>query len=253
MGRNAWTVAAAAGLWLGGCHGLTPSDGGPTTMTQPVQRGFVSKTLVQGDEEFRYAVYVPADYTPTRSWPLVLFLHGIGERGTDGVRPTEVGIGPAIREHPERFPCIVVMPQCRPQKLWPGEMADVALRMVDAATVEYCVDQDRVSLTGLSMGGFGTWRIGAAHAHRFSSLVPVCGGGDAADADVLSHLPIWCWHGDSDSVVPVERSREMVDAVRAAGGNVQYTELKGVGHNSWDPAYGDAALIAWMLTQQRGG
>jgi predicted peptidase len=202
-------------------------------------------------EQYKYAVYIPDEYTPERKWPAVLFLHGAGERGDDGKLQATVGIGPAIQEKPERFGCIVVMPQMRAGQKWEGVMADLALHALDATLVQYNIDRDRIVLTGLSLGGYGTWLIGARHPERFSALVPVCGGGSPEDAEVLAHVPIWCFHGDADPVVPVERSREMVAAVRVAGGNVRYTELPGVAHNSWDLAYGDAELIAWMLAQRK--
>jgi predicted peptidase len=243
-------AVATAVVALVGCHGAAriPEE---SAMTRTVETGFVGKTISIGGGEYRYAVYMPENYDPARPWPAILFLHGIGERGDDGMSHVGVGLGKAIREHPERFPCVVVMPQCQPQMAWTGPMYDLALRTLDAACAEYNIDEDRVVLTGLSMGGFGAWLIGAEHANRFSALVPICGGGNPAHAAKLAAVPIWCFHGEADPVIPVRRSREMVDAVRAAGGRVTYTELPGVGHNSWDPAYGDARLITWMLSQRR--
>jgi len=220
-------------------------------MSQPAGTGFLNKTVEVNGARCRYVVYVPESYTPGRKWPLVLFLHGMGERGDDGLRQASVGIGKAIREHPERFPCIVVMPQCQPGQNWQGPMLDMALRTVDDAVAEYNIDQDRIVLSGLSMGGFGTWLLGATHTDRFSCLVPICGGGDPTAAEKLAKLPVWCWHGAADEAVSVDRSREMIRWIRQAGGNVKYTELPGVGHNSWDTAYGDPELVAWMLAQKR--
>ena len=130
-------------------------------------------------------------------------------------------------------------------------MQRLALATLEEQTQTLNIDADAVALTGLSLGGYGTWSIGAQHPQRFSALVPICGGGDPADAAALAHVPIWCFHGDADPVVPVERSREMVEAVQSAGGQVKYTELPGVTHNSWDPAYGDPSVIEWMLAQRR--
>ncbi len=108
--------------------------------------------------------------------------------------------------------------------------------------------------TGLSLGGFGAWSIGAAHPGRFAALVPVCGGGTATTAGKLKDIPIWAFHGEADTVVPAERSRQMVEAVRAAGNrNVKYTEYPAVGHNSWDKAFGDPEFATWLLAQKRGG
>jgi predicted peptidase len=240
----------ACGLLVPACHDLASMQGSKA-MQRKVETGLLSKTIEVGDTVYRYAVYVPAEYTPEKPWPAVLFLHGIQERGDDGWAQTRVGIWPAIAAYPDRFGCIVVMPQCQDEQDWCGPMADVALAALDATLDQYEVDENRVVLTGLSMGGFGTWCIGARRPERFSALVPICGGGDPKDAADLAKVPAWCYHGDADGAVPVERSREMVDAIRAAGGEVRYNELAGVGHNSWDPAYGNPQVIAWMLAQQR--
>lgn len=130
-------------------------------------------------------------------------------------------------------------------------MQALALACLEIALNEYNVDRRRVVLTGLSLGGFGTWSLGAKFPERFCALAPVCGGGEPGDARRLVGVPIWCFHGEVDPVVPVERSREMVEAVRAAGGHVSYTEYPGVAHNSWDPAYSDPEVIQWMLAQRR--
>lgn len=222
-------------------------------MTNNAADGFRVCTLDHDGTAYRYAVYVPPEYDPSRSWPAILFLHGAGERGEDGVRHTTVGLGRAIREYPKRFPCIVIMPHCPPDMRWEGPMQRLALATLAEQMSALSIDPDAVVLTGLSLGGYGTWSIGAKHPQRFSALVPICGGGEPADAAALARVPIWCFHGDADPVVPVERSREMVEAVQAAGGQIKYTELAGVTHNSWDPAYGDAAVIEWMLAQRRTG
>lgn len=213
--------------------------------------GFVAKTIDLDGETYRYTLYVPAEYTAQRDWPAVLYLHGAGERGDDGSRHTLHGLGKAVREHPERFPCLVVMPQCRPEVQWQGPMQALALACLEATLADYRIDRSRIVLTGLSYGGFGTWWLGAREAERFAALLPICGGGNPADAARLARLPIWCFHGDADPVVPVECSRVMVAAVRAAGGAVEYTEWAGVTHNSWDPAYGDPRVIEWMLNQRK--
>ena len=210
------------------------------------------------DETQPAALYVPADYDPEKSWPLVVFLHGLGERGSDGWRQTEVGIGKAIRWNPERFPCLVFMPQCSRSTVWSAsenEGGAAAIKHVDAGIEAildgYNVDEDRISLTGLSMGGFGAFRYGAENAERFSALMPVCGGGNVGQAAALATVPMWVFHGGSDPVVKPEQSRRMVEAVRGAGGDIQYTEYPGVGHNSWDKAYGSEEAIEWLLAQRR--
>jgi len=220
-------------------------------MERPVETGFVFRKMEFEGATRRYAVWVPPDYTPAKRWPVILFLHGKGECGDDGERQTTVGLGKALREHPERFPALVVMPQIPVGRRWQGPALELALAALEATMNEYAADPDRVVGTGLSLGGYGTWALGARCPERFAALVPICGGGDPADAARLARVPIWCFHGDADKAVPVERSRQMVEAVRAAGGSVRYSELAGVGHNSWDAAYGDAEVIAWMLAQKR--
>lgn len=215
------------------------------------ETGFVAKTITFSGQAYRYAVYVPPDYTRNTVWSAILYLHGKGERGVDGLRHTAVGLGKHIGEHPERFGCIVVMPQCRPDSAWEGATLDLALACLEAALDEYAIDRNRVVLTGLSLGGFGAWSLGAQYPDRFCALAPVCGGGDPGDAGKLAGLPIWSFHGEADPVVPVQRSREMVEAVRAAGGEVKYTEYADVAHNSWDLAYGDPEVIGWMLAQHQ--
>ena len=242
-------LAAVVGVGICGCHGAKP-PAEDQVMPRVVETGFIHKSIPIDGRSYPYVVYVPQDYSAQSTWPVFLFLHGKGERGSDGLAQTRVGIGPAIREHPERFPCIVVMPQCDPEYMWDGPMEALALAALDRTLAEYAADDAHVVLTGLSMGGRGTWTIGARHADRFCALVPICGWGEPETADALAHMPIWAWHGDADPVVPVDNTRKMADAIRAAGGTVRYTELPGVTHNSWDAAYGSPELIAWMLGEQ---
>lgn len=223
-----------------------------------VTTGFV-KFSTQAEGEVRPAVvFVPDGYDPDEEWPLIVFLHGIGERGNDGWRQTEVGIGKAIRWYPERFPALVLMPQCAPSTVWSSmEHANgaPAYKHIDEAieyvTDRYNVDPDRVTLTGLSMGGYGVFHYGAMRADRFAAFMPLCGGGSPDDAAALARRPLWAFHGADDTAVAPEQSEKMVEAIRAEGGAVKYTVYPGVGHNCWDRAYGDAETIAWLLAQER--
>ena len=235
--------------------------------------GFLDRTTKVGDASYRYQVYVPADWSKKKKWPVILFLHGAGERGGDGLIQTEVGIGTAIRRHVERVPAIVVFPQCLKDRWWPeSEMQAQALKALDEAIKEFNGDAARVYLTGISMGGYGTWAIAANNPSRFAALAPVCGGvrtpprvaipsgtpaaeaaGDPykAVAQKVGSTPVWVFHGGADTVVPVEESRKMVEALKASGGNVRYNEYEGVGHNSWDKAYGEPEFFTWLLSQKR--
>ncbi len=242
------TVLVCATALLGGCaiNQVKGSYRGGT----PTATGFLTKTLEVKGQAYVYCVYVPRDYDPAKAWPLVLFLHGVGERGTDGLLQTEVGIGRAIRRWPDRFPCLVVMPQC-PTSVWWTNVIELMDRSLAETREAYNIDPNRIYLTGLSMGGFGTWMYGAMRADYFAALVPICGSGKTDDASKLAQVPIWALHGSDDTRVKPEKSREMVEAVKKAGGKVKYTVYPGVGHNSWDRAYGDPKVIKWMLRQTR--
>jgi predicted peptidase len=253
MHARAVSIAALTAAALAGtaCDNQKP-DQRRTTMTDSAPTGFVPRSIELDGHTYRYTIWVPPDYTSGRPWPAILFLHGKGECGDDGESHTRVGLGKAIRTHPERFPAIVVMPQMPEDRRWTEKpMQALALATLDATMSDYAIDPRRIVLTGLSLGGFGTWSLGARCPERFCALLPICGGGDPASAAGLARVPIWCFHGDADPVVPVERSREMVRAVQAAGGKVRYSELPGVTHNSWDAAYSNADVIAWMLAQHK--
>jgi predicted peptidase len=216
-------------------------------------------TIVDGEE--RPAVlFVPADFDSDRAYPLIVFLHGSGERGDDGWFQTEFGVGTAIRRHPERFDCLVFIPQCPSGMGWSwneggdGQGASLphVTNGIEKIQSNFNIDADRVSLTGLSMGGFGTFAYGAVEWERFSAFMAVCGGGDPGGAEGLARRPMRVYHGDADRVVAIERSREMVEAIEAAGGDVKFTVYPGVGHNSWDAAYGiEEGAVEWLLEQRR--
>jgi predicted peptidase len=238
---------------------------------QDVQTGFIDRTVTVDGGTYRYQVYVPRDYAPSTRWPVILFLHGAGERGSDGLRQTAVGLGAAIRQNPTRYPAIVVLPQSPTDSTWTGTPARAAMAALDATLAAYATDPDRVYLTGLSMGGNGTWYIAYRHADRFAAFAPVCGwigelprapayapvvppaDGDpyTAVAHKLRGKPVWIFHGEIDAVVPVEDSRQAAAALEAAGAEVRYTELPGINHNSWDPAYASPAFSEWLFAQRR--
>jgi poly(3-hydroxybutyrate) depolymerase len=221
------------------------------TASDSNQPGFHVRTLRTDQGERRYTVYVPEGYDGTKTFPVVLFLHGAGERGDDGITPAQVGLGPAILNRPGGIPAIVVFPQAR--QTWSAESADgvAALKALDEVMRDYKVDPRRVILTGLSMGGRGSWDIGTAHPERFAAVVPICGPGDPDAADRLKGLPIWTFCGDADRDETVLNLRTMVEGLRRAGNPARLTEYRGVGHNSWDRAYNNPELIDWMLAQSK--
>lgn len=217
--------------------------------------GFVDKKFKNADGSISpYVVFVPKDYDGTKEYPVILFLHGSGETKGDksGKMPVEVGIGPAIKKREKTFPFITIIPQSE-KKTW-GAVSDDgkrALAILDEVMKEYKTDPKRVYLTGLSMGGFGTWSLAAAHPDKWAAIVPICGGGNVKDADKIKNIPCWCFHGDADDAVLVERSRVMIEALKKAGAEPKYTEYPKVGHNSWDKAYGTDELYTWLLEQKK--
>lgn len=229
--------------------------------------GFVAKEIELAGATHRYQIFVPDSWSADRTWPLILFLHGAGERGTDGLRQTEVGLGPAIRSNPQAFPAVVVMPQCRRGVWWNDpEMEKMVLGILEEATREYRGDPRRIYLTGLSMGGYGTFYFGSKYPGRFAALVAVCGGvipprqlRDGSGtlepdpyrevAGRIGATPVWMFHGAADQTVPASESRKLDRAFRAAGHPVRYTEYPGVGHNSWDRAYSEPGLFEWLFRQ----
>jgi len=236
------------------------------------ETGFLNRTVKVGSETYSYQVYVPREWNKKQKWPVILFLHGAGERGDDGLIQTQVGIGGAIRRFSDRFPAIVVMPQCR-KNIWWAEtaMEAQAIKALEQSIKEFNGDRDRLYLTGLSMGGYGTWSIAANHPGKFAALVPICGGirrpsrvppppGTPAEdptvdpyavaAEKIGKTPVWIFHGGADPIVPPDESRKMNEALKAAGGNVKYTEYENVDHNSWDKAYAEAELMTWMLSHK---
>lgn len=233
----------------------------------------------EGDSR-AFRIYIPPGYTAARPWPLILSLHGAGERGHDNERQLAVGLAPALRARPERWPTLVVFPQAPEDTLWMGGSAAAALAALEATRAEFNIDPERITLTGLSMGGHGAWYLAYRQPELFAAVVPVCGwvsriglSRDAAespvpDADAAAHggdifaalaarlcgVPVWSFHGTEDTAVPVEETRRAARALEAAGGGLaRYTELPGVGHAAWEPAYGSAELAAWLMAARRNG
>lgn len=224
-----------------------------TGSAQDTKKGFVTKEFTDPDgAKVPYVVFVPHDYDGTKEYPVILFLHGAGETKGRGGEPVKVGIGPAIKKREKEFGFITVIPQSQ-KGGWQAATAEGkrALAILDEVTKSYKTDAKRVYLTGLSMGGFGTWSIAAAHPDRWAAIAPVCGGGNVKDAAKIKDIPTWVFHGDKDTAVKVELSQKMVEALKAAGGSPKYTEYPGVGHNSWDAAYAEKEFFPWLAAQKR--
>jgi len=213
------------------------------------QKSMSFETQVVKTVKLDYLFYLPKDYgkDKDKKFPLILFLHGAGERGDDLEKVKVHGI-PKIVEQRDDFPFIAVSPQC-PEKSW-WEI-DALKALLDEIIDKYAVDPDRVYLTGLSMGGFGSWSLGIAYPDKFAAIVPICGGGDEEEVAILKDVPIWVFHGAKDGTVKLEQSEKMVNALKEAGGNVKFTVYPEANHDSWTETYDNPELYEWLLQQKR--
>jgi predicted peptidase len=227
----------------------------PAFAGDKVETGFLNKIFKGKDSESKYVVFVPHGYQGDKEYPLILFLHGAGERGDDGELPVKQGIGNAIKFKggAQKFPFFAIFPQCAKGGGWKagGPDADRALAILEQVQKQYKIDSKRIYLTGLSLGGTGTWSLAAAHPDRWAAIVPICGAGDPATAAKIKDIPCWCFVGDGDNPGLVKKNREMIDTLKKAGGVPRYTEFPYVGHNSWDPAYVTSELYPWLLAHPR--
>ncbi|MFK7734612.1 MAG: prolyl oligopeptidase family serine peptidase [Pirellulaceae bacterium] len=213
----------------------------------------------------KYRLLKPADFDPNERYPLVIFLHGAGERGDDNGVQLKHGMPefckPATRE---KFPCYVLAPQCPKGQRWadvdwsqdhvalPEKVSPsmrLVLDLVDRMLEDAAIDKNRIYLTGLSMGGYGTWDALYRRPDFFAAALPICGGGDPASAERIKDNPIWCFHGGSDKIVDVEFSRVMLEALKKVGGSPKYTEYEGVGHDSWTATYANPEIYEWLFSK----
>lgn len=241
------------------------------------ETGFQQRNLELGGYDRYYQIFVPPNYDETKKWPIILFLHGAGEQGWDGYDQTTVGLGQAIRRNTENFPAIIIFPQSRPPLGWVDEDAEFAMRTLEAAEKEFSTDENRVYLTGLSNGGYGSWRLAYKYPERFAAALIVCGflsdderyysdvpiprfnpaiettskNLHEALAKKIAHLPVWIFHGDDDNVIDVDGSRKIYQELKLRGAPAKYTELPGFGHNTWDVAYRSEAPIKWLFEQKK--
>lgn len=195
----------------------------------------------------KYLLHIPDHYEKESSikWPLILFLHGAGERGDDLELVKAHGI-PMIAERDPSFPFITISPQCPEDSFWNAEQ-DGLMALVDEIIANFNVDPDRLYLTGLSMGGYGTWHLAAEYPGRFAAIAPICGGGNPNRIHELIGTPTWAFHGAKDDIVPITESKKMVDTLRENGGNVSFTIYPESNHNSWTETYNNPELYSWFL------
>lgn len=226
--------------------------------TRAGETNLLNRRVTIGESAYDYQVFVPPGGSSNKKLPVILFLHGIGQRGEGGIVPTEGAAGALVQSYLERVPSIVVLPQCRKGVYWSDpQMEAQAIGALNQSVKEFGGDPTRMYLTGVSMGGYGAWHLAARHPGKFAALVPVCGGSPLHSADrytaiaqKVGRTPTWVFHGSDDRVVPVTESRRMVEALKAAGGNVHYTEYEGAGHNVWNRAYTEPDFLPWLLAQR---
>ncbi|KAF1692498.1 phospholipase [Pseudoxanthomonas koreensis] len=256
-------LAGCASAPAGGTHA-----GEPATAT--TSGHYLARELEIEGRHYRYAVFVPSRAQP-RPLPVVLFLHGSGERGSDGLAQTRAGLGPWLDADAGSFPALAVFPQVPEGEEWSGVNARMALATLDAASAEFGGDRSRTYLTGMSMGGYGTWEVALLAPGRFAALVPVCGGvlppraerptlrvgAVAGEADPyaalvqrLGHVPAWMFHGALDDLVPPADDRRVYRAAREAGADFRYTEYPEGNHNAWDATYSDPAMWDWLFARR---
>lgn len=209
-----------------------------------------------------YGLLAPQEIKPGEKYPLVLFLHGAGERGSDNENHLKHIHILFNRNVHNKYPCFVLAPQCPKGKVWsdmmygksysasPTRVMEMVIQVLEKVSIDYPIDHTRIYVTGISMGGFGTWDLMARFPHRFAAAVPVCGGGDVKTVPQIKHIPVWAFHGAMDPTVPPELSRKMIQALQDAGALPGYTEYPEVKHTSWHHAYKEPQLMPWMWRQK---
>jgi predicted esterase len=251
--RDALGEDPGLAVLLAGLSEMSPDDPPATDRTSPEQRDrrwWFGLRRKLGLVDTKHLLYIPAGYEqdPDRQWPMIVYLHGAGARGDDLAKIQRAGLPRRLLTEKD-FPFLVVSPLCAAGHWWlPVEV----VTLMDEIIAEHRVDPDRVYLTGVSMGGFGSWQTAVEFPNRFAAVAPVCGGGDPADAARIADVPIWAFHGAKDPLVPLRQSVDMVEAVRAAGGEPALTVYPNGGHAIQSLVYNDDRLYDWFLSNRRG-
>lgn len=226
-----------------------PKPIAPGPYTEKVT-GDWARGVFEGTLPFR--LFGAPDLDGAKKYPLVVYLHGAGGRGDDNEKQLGAGAKTFVKEETYKArPCLVVAPQCPKDKYWTGEIAGSVLALIDDLVSHLPIDENRIYLTGYSMGGYGTWYLAAREPTYFAAAVPIAGGGDPSDADKIKRVPVWAFHGDEDPTVKVEESRRMVEALEAEKGDVRYTEMAGEKHGIAGKVYADPELHTWIFAQKR--
>lgn len=237
---------------------LLPLLGALFSASTREQKGAIQNRAAEvGSDSFNYQVYVPAKLQEKGDLPVIVFLHGIRERGSGGFLPTTGALGKLVLHYFERSPAIVLLPQCRHGSYWSDPVMDkMVMQAIEQSLGEFGADRNRVYLVGVSMGGYGVWHFGSEHPGKFAALVSICGGSPLVTGERFSPIvqkvgktPVWVFHGAEDKIVPVSESRQMVQALNANQGNVKYSEYAGVGHDVWLKVLAEKKLMPWLLAQ----
>lgn len=257
--RHAFYASGIAAL-LAAFLGTAPADDMADRFRARLYRSSTHSSLP-------YRLLVPRDYNPLKKYPLVLFLHGKGERGADNVKQLHAGLDIfADKKKMERHPCFIAAPQCPEDSSWvdadpdsdrhimrekPTAALAMSLELVESLSKEFSVDTKRLYVVGYSMGGFGAWEAIQRRPDLFAAAVPACGGGDETLAHRIKRVPVWVFHGARDPIVRVERSRGMIHALISSGGVPRYTEYPDINHFCWGLAFGDRVLHDWLFRQKK--
>ena len=235
------------------------SSAGATAAPADAPSGLLTRTVSVGDKSYTYQVYVPSALRGKQNVPVIIFLHGIGQRGEGGFVPSGGATAAFARQYLERVPAVVLLPQCSRGRYWhESEMERMVMAELEQTAAEFGADAKRLYLTGVSMGAFGAWHMASAHPSKFAAVVSICGGSPLRSGDRFTPIarkvattPVWVFHGSDDPIVPVSESRQMVEALKSVEGNrVRYSEYEGVGHRVWLNALGEPDLMPWLLAQR---
>jgi predicted peptidase len=223
---------------------------------------YMKSHFIRSSDTLLYRFLQPENRDNSKKYPLVIFLHGAGERGNDNEAQLFHGSG-LFTENSKEYPCFALFPQCPKDKKWvevdwsadshqmPSESSDLLkslMELTEQLKNTYAIDNDRIYIMGLSMGGFGTWELISRFPDKFAAAVPICGGGDENMASGMVDVPIWAFHGDRDRIVKTIRTRNMINAIKSSGGNAKYTEYKDTGHLCWSKAFAETELLSWLFS-----
>lgn len=214
------------------------------------QKGMIFKKEIIIRLELNYLLYLPEDYDDNKKWPLILFLHGAGESGSDLEIVKRNGI-PKLAGMGKGFNFIAVSPQCPEGSSWDSHFDALDL-LLDEIQSDFSIDESRIYVTGLSMGGYGAWDLAIMFPDRFAAIIPICGGSTYPELiGRLKDLPIWAFHGAKDDIVPVEETKILVDILKEYGSSIKYTEYPDAGHDAWTETYNNPEVYEWLLSQRK--